>query len=770
MAKLIKINGGMAIEHGGKIYPPMGATIANTRVEALIKEDRVLVEPDYLRNLGESGIKVFFVICETDWMGKGCFEDMDKEIRTLLESVPDALIILRIGIHPSHQWVEEHMEECIKYSDGSYPKTGRAEGSFMGDYKGCYTLYSEKWAQEAGNQLKKTYLRLKEMPYFDRIGGFFMAAGLTSEWIQPGDHAIPAEGLYGDFSESMKREFSLYLREKYHTEENLRKAWRNENASFDDPEIPDLDKRYYAYDARNGPYGVDYAVKHRNSSGGGKLGDDFYKNPYHIGSFLNVDIAMDVFDFFQARAAGTTRSMKHLGSVVKGLSDDLLVGAFFGYYGATHFYNITNITSLYELLESDEVDVFSAPPVYQNRQKGGFEGQRCMLDSMRIHNKMFIVEDDTRTHAEVPEYCQELDIFSAEDTLNILKRNFGRNICDDQHGWWFDQHAGGGRYKFQEVYDLFRKQTEIAHKAYSLDRNKEHEIAFIYDEESTLMVSPKTSHDTIEYMRNYEVARIGAGVDMYYHNDMANPDMPDYKLYVFFNTYSLTDEERKQIKKKLSKNHATALFMYAGGAINPDKDVRLSADNMSDLLGISMEMDTEVRIPSFAVTGDHMATAGMDKGRSYGNLDRHLRQSIVHYSDWALGNNERSYLCPCFYSNDKDAEVLATFRETGKPALVLKELKDYNVLHCGTKVVRAEVIRSIAKYAGCHIYMDSDDVLFQNKNYVVVHASSTGKKTVKLPKRCSPYEVYEEKYYGTDTDVITCDMLLGETKMFYIGE
>ena len=64
--------------------------------------------------------------------------------------------------------------------------------------------------------------------------------------------------------------------------------------------------------------------------------------------------------------------------------------------------------------------------------------------------------------------------------------------------------------------------------------------------------------------------------------------------------------------------------------------------------------------------------------------------------------------------------------------------------------------------------MDSDDVLFQNQNYVVIHASSTGRKTVYLPKNCSPYEVYEKQYYGKDTDILECDMLLGETKMFYL--
>jgi len=772
MGRLIKHNGSPAIEHNGKIYPPMMATICN------VDNGKYIIDKEYLKNLGESGIKIYFLICDTEWIRPDAFEKLDEEVQILMEAVPDALIMLRIGLHPSDEWIEQNMEECVKYQDGTQPICYLNTESYYHHMPGCYTLYSEKWRVEAGKWLKKTYYRLMEKPYADRIVGVFFAAGSTSEWQQLGALAIIDDGLYGDFSEAMKREFSLYLREKYKTVDNLRKAWRDETASFDELRVPDIEKRMYSLDMRFDGCGVDYAVKHRNRRDGQKqtgksihkaLDRDFYENPNHIGSFLNVDRNMDVFDFFHSRAAGTTRSLSYFGEIIKSISDNLLTGAFYGNYGATRFYTNVSTPYVYELLKKGTIDIFSAPCVYQNRQRGGFEGQRCMYDSMRINGSMFVVEDDTRTHAEIAEYCQALDVFTAEDSINILKRNFGRNICDDLQGWWFDQHIGGGRYKFPEIYDLFKKQSEIAEKAYSLDRDKGHEIAFIYDEESVHMVAPKTTHDTIEYMRNYEIARIGAGVDIYYHNDMSNPDMPDYKLYVFFNTYCLTDKEREAIRKKLAKNHATALFMYASGVINPDADERFSEKNMTELLGMNIKMDKEVRTPLFRVTADHPVTDGMDKGRSYGDLDRHIKHSVIHVADWQIGNYERSYLCPYFYPEDDEATVIGSFRETGLPALTLKEQADYNVIHCGVKVVRAEVIRSIAEYAGCHIYMDSDDVLYQNKNFVVIHASASGKKTVKLPKNCSPYEVYEEKYYGQNTNTIECDMLFGETKMFYIG-
>lgn len=773
MGKLIQHNGSPAICHNGKIYPPMMATICN------VSNGKYIIDKEYLKNLGASGIKVYFLICDTEWIRPDAFEKLDEEMQILMEAVPDAIVMLRIGLHPSNEWIEKNMEECIKYSDGSFPTVFLATESYCAHMPGGYTLYSEKWRTEAGEWLKKTYYRLMEKSYADRIAGVFFAAGSTSEWQQLGGLNDCKNSVYGDFSESMKREFSLYLREKYKTVENLRKAWRDEVATFDELRVPDMEKRFYSLDMRYDECGVDYDIKFRNRKDGLKqrgkttrktLDDAFYENPNHIGSFLNVDKNMDVFDFFHARARGTTRSLSYFGEIIKNISDDLLTGAFYGNYGATLFYRNVSTPYVYELLRKGTIDIFSAPGVYQNRQKGGFEGQRCMYDSMRINGSMFVVEDDTRTHAEIPEVKQALDLFTAEDSINILKRNFGRNICDDLQGWWFDQHIGGGRYKFPEIYDLFKRQSEIAELSYSLDRDKGHEIAFIYDEESVHMVSPKTTHDTVEYMRNYEIARIGAGVDIYYHNDMSNPNMPDYKLYVFFNTYCLTDDEREAIRKKLAQNHSTALFMYASGVINPDAGTRFSPENMSELMGIDVKMDKEVRIPLFGIDSNHPAVSGMDKGRSYGDLDRHIKHSVIHIPDWQIGNYERSYLCPCFYAEDGEATVLGHFRETGLSALTMKDMRDYTSIYCPSKVVRAEVIRSIAEYAGCHIYMDSDDVMFQNKHFVVIHASGSGKKTIKLPNKCSPYEVYERAFYGHETDVIECDMLLGETKMFYVGE
>ena len=55
-----------------------------------------------------------------------------------------------------------------------------------------------------------------------------------------------------------------------------------------------------------------------------------------------------------------------------------------------------------------------------------------------------------------------MELFSMEDSLNVLKREFGRNICQNLQAWWFDQILGGRRYKHEDIYALFEKQQKIA--------------------------------------------------------------------------------------------------------------------------------------------------------------------------------------------------------------------------------------------------------------------------------------------------------------------
>jgi hypothetical protein len=418
------------------------------------------------------------------------------------------------------------------------------------------------------------------------------------------------------------------------------------------------------------------------------------------------------------------------------------------------------------VLDDPNVDFLAAPGVYEFRLPGGCTGQREVQDSFALRNKIYIVEDDVRTLAEGEYHKGLYQIYDMTDSLNVLKREFGRTLCEDVQSWWFDQIIGGRRYKYPEIYDLISKQQAIAREAYSQSRDKKSEIALIFDEESMQSVSFQTSRDTFELFRNYEMARIGAPVDQYYHNDMANPNMPSYKLYIFVNTYLLSAEEREVIKAKIKRDGAVALWLYAPGFIEPMADEKMSCEHMKALTGFNFEVINERYDAVFRWNGEeHEISSSFDKRALYGKFDRRRTMMLMSTNDPI--SRYDTYLDPFFRVADEDAKTLAYTLTTKEPSVSIKESPyGFTSIYYASKCIKSEVVREIARFAGCHIYTESDEVLYANNNYVTLHCDSTGRKTLRFNEPCSPYEVYEKKFYGEGVTEIEFDAYLGETKMF----
>lgn len=773
MARVENYNGYPAIMIEGKPYPPMMATIRTNNVTSM------QIDKEYYRNLGKSGIKIFFLICDTEWLKPEGFAMFREEAEALLEVVPDAYIMLRIGMHPTPEWCAENPDETMTYSDGVKRKMTLFTESYVADYPAMYSLASEKWRHDAGEALRDTVEKVKKLPYADRIIGYFFAAGGTSEWyyMTPTEYTSKSaktdtggweqvsefdwDNVYADLSPAFKKSFSKYLKETYGTTENMRRAWRDDTVSIEEPRIPDCEGRYVIN-------GVDYDMTPADKVYSNSNAASLPSNGTNVGHFLDIDKRCDVFDFFRAWHIGVAESVIHFGNVVKSISPELLTGAFYGSAGSHRAYSMGQIGAVTNILDSGVIDFLASPGVYENRQPGGFVGQRQVPDSYALKNRIFIVEEDARTHFDNPFFARHMNLFSMEDSINNLKRDFGRNICQNLHAWWFDQIIGGGRYKHPEIYSLFERQQEIAHESYEKNRLKNSEICFVYDEESYHVTSEETTLQMVELFRNYEIDIVGAPSDRYYHNDMADPNMPDYKIYFFMNVFYLTDKEREVIRKKLAKNHATAVFLYAQGLINPDREKKLSEDNMSSLMGIDIEMVNGVFSGKmkFDKTSENPVALAMDMGEIYGDFSRKLWLNCSSYM-----NDVRKCkvdLYPGLYARDGDGESIAHFLDTGAPSITIKDNGDFTAVYYASKHISANIVRELSRMAGVHIYCDSDDVLYANNSYLTFHAATSGKKRITLPKTETLKEVYSGKVYAKNSSTCEFELLKGETLMFEI--
>jgi hypothetical protein len=123
---------------------------------------------------------------------------------------------------------------------------------------------------------------------------------------------------------------------------------------------------------------------------------------------------------------------------------------------------------------------------------------------------------------------------------------------------------------------------------------------------------------------------------------------------------------------------------------------------------------------------------------------------------------------PLFYVNDPDVTVLGRSALTNKPVFVIKEIPGWTSIHIGVYPVLPSIFRSIARYAGVHIYDDKDDVLAVNESYFSIHSTVSGKRTITLPVKSDIYDLFKQKYAGKNTRKFQIDLAAPETRLFKI--
>lgn len=743
-AEVRPLNGSPAIFVDGKPIPPMTYMGYPT-------------SPGYVRALGESGIQIFFVWCDLEWYKRGSFEDLRKRANFILKNAPDAYLMMRTRLHPPLKWLKDNPNELVRYENGeTFKPVGSATHKEYEEI-GFYSMSSEKWRRDGGRAMLEFLDQLENAEFCRRVIGFFLCAGGTSEWYYPGPTVLGDH--YSGNSPAFRQTFGKLLREIYPGEKELREAWNDPTATFDNPKIPNVDDRLFS--RVDGMVMSAYLKDSRNIIAP--------ENPSNLGAFLNPDTHQYVADFYRAWNYGSADSVIYFADLIKKrTANTKLVGAFFGSWGCSHFHEQGRVSGVRRLLESGVVDFQSNPGTYENRIPGGVATQRSMNDSFKLRNCIYIIEDDTRTHLADELNRNFTATFTLEHSINKMKRDFGRNLSEDRHSWWFDQASGRGWYDHPELLALIKRQQEIAHKFYRLDRRISAEIAILFDEETSWYISHYTLIDLCHVWRDLEAHRIGAPVSFHLHDDFALDNMPEYKLYIFLEGFVFPDRARKVITQKLKKDNKTILWIYAPGVINHDRKPRFSLHHIRDLTGMKVGMEKGPVWPACKIVSDG---GGMLKSvptdREYGYLDRDMFGDVAAVQPPGPARNTLLY--PFFYGDDPAAKVLARFTANNRPALIARDFGNWRSIHACFKAVRSDILRAIAGYAGCHVYIETDDIFYASKHFITLHASIDGDKKIRLPKPSHPFEIYERKSYGQGTKEIRFHLKRGETKTFYLA-
>ena len=664
-----------------------------------------------IRNCEEAGLIQVLSLLDIDWE-KGPagvnLAELDHQVRQVLKNAPNANIIL---CPDSTGTLSPKQWSHYNPSERYVNDLGESDiKSYGGAMKTFPSMASQKWQQDMDEMLVRVVEHVRKSDYANRVIGYWLSG---YEWFQ-------WEWSYGDrmdYSVHMRDAFRKWLQEKYGNVEALRKAWSSNSVLFDTVEIPSTADRR-------------------------KTADGVFRDPA---------ASQNVIDFVKFYSDLVADVLIRQGKAVKTASGkNTLTCSFYGY--TTLFFDgisreTSGHSSLKRALESGYLDFTISPSdgYAFERGIGGTGGYNVVPGTLTLHNSIFTNEPDFRTHWA----GQDIErTNTTRDDINIFRREFAMNLTNLVASQWYDFSTGYqlGDARLTKELARLKKVTQFAQK---IDRAPYSEgMAVIVSEDvSSYIGTDKFLFDGgLLYHQRWLFFRTGMPHTYYLMSDLASPKMPDYKLYLFVNAFKLTEQEKAMIRSKCMRSGSVVMFVYAPGYVD---EHGLSVENMKAFLGINIaKMD-----------GDVEAKININADAKYVWL-KDSSGIVYGQSIWS----------PMFYVDDSTANTLGTYTGTGKSGLAYKDFGDYKVVYSGACLLPPDLLRAVGRLAGCHVYLDTNDALYADKNFVSVHAKASGVKKIKLPAKADVYDLINHRVVARNVDSLEVYMNGNETALFYVGK
>jgi hypothetical protein len=687
----------------------------------------------------EGGIEIFNFYLRFPWSGpeEWDFSRVDEKLDEYRSIDPNALFLPRILLTPGDWFGEMYPDEITQRDDGS------PAGMFG---RGPHPSFASETYRELSHKLMKAFITHLEEKYGDSIIGYQVGNGFGGEWLPfnsfwevRGDRPHPTKFGVEDYSPASIKAFRAWLRKKYGSEvEALRKAWGDGNVTFESAEAPDEVARYSTTK----------------------------------GIFFDPAVSSQVPDFLMYFNDSVADVLLENARWVKEITNrKKIVGSF---YGAI-WLNFPNLSSnkagqlaLTRVLASEDIDFICSPYTYDNKYVGGPHNAQSLPEAANLHGKLYLSETDTETHLTQRQWRWGDSLHNPEtweDTKGLLIRDFGYVFTKGIGLWWTDLF--GGTFNDKQITGLMAQLKQIDVDNLKVDKSSTAEIAVILDESSFTYCGDGEPifNAWLTAQKQWELGYMGMPWEPHLLSDMDNPQLKDFKVYIFLNTIRVSAEQRAAIHARLSRNNATAVWVYATGYIDDSCDVA----SMSALTGIRLAEDMSAGELHVDVTNRaHPLMQGLREGLSYGT-DVRVDEIVRYYDHQVYLKDPRDpglhrdlpgfRVSPRFYSVDPEATVLGKLGAgIDKPGLVVKEMAGWRSIYSGAPILPASLLRGIAGQAGVHIYSDADDIVTANRNFLCIYAPKGGKRIVRLPERATVVDLIDGRTIAENVSEFDLEM------------
>ena len=703
----------------------------------------------YMRKFAESGHRIFFATHIRDWSKPEAeyWRVVDEKVRTILGYREDVYLILGMYLGCGPEWAEAHPGHVAHDEKGPLWAPGRQWETGMETVP--YSLFSREFEKEGVRQVRAHCEFARRHPLGDRIIGFFVEAGAAQEWIPfPRPHQM-------DYAPVVTEGFQGWLERKYRTDGRLRKAWRDGRVTLETATPPTWEEQQRPtrgdfFDPAKGRRVIDFQRCYMES-----IGD---------------------------RILAACRTARRHG-------EGRLVGIFHEppmEVGARDH-------EWQRVIEDPNIDFYAGPTCYESRKAGMPTPVHHLVDSLRLYNKLFFTEEDTRPHTFKHRARRSMHATTRGESRETISRTILNTFAKGVLGWYWDFQWQW----FTEPW-FFRMFEELQRVGAAVQRARPRsaaEVAVFVDEASIAYTRGDNPllNNMCHRLMIHEMNRIGCPHDIYLFDHVRRSDLPEYKLYVFLNAVRASGAQRRAVKR-LRRDGKVLFFPHASGFINEAAKAPASVKNMADLIGMDFkEYDARRQAVVMTTDRDHPLVNALPVGHTFGQFPRMLRTSLMGGTadDWLVPPMHP--ISPVFCVDDAEAETLgyyvmddlpepvATSRRRAKPArrddayavgFAAKDGGDWTSVYAGVTAMTAELLRGVAKFAGAHVYLDTDDMLYANSRMIVLHTNwrPGRERTIRLPRRTNVYNLLDGgKQVAAGVREFTIPVKPKTTYAFFLG-
>ncbi|MBM4039573.1 MAG: hypothetical protein FJ290_13775 [Planctomycetes bacterium] len=652
-------------------------------------------------------------------------------------------------------------------------------------------IASPVWNEKVCGLVRDFAAWLKTTRWAPRIIGFMLNAGSTEEWLVFDTDETTRGRYHGVYT----REFRRWLRSTYEDESALRAAWSDPKASFHTAACPTGHMRKGSHIW--GPFSLRDPAAERPAI-------DYYR-------FLNTTLADHLIAVCRAAKEGA--------------ATPILCGGFHSYLwwetGVYSYIQEYGHGLIQRLKESQWVDFVSDITSYDGRYPGGPSGYLGLPHSLNLSGKLHYTEVDLVTVAAIPDsrfQIPDSNLQSAicnrqsahlpdklwkwdlnfcgrdmEEQVALLQREHAHNLITGTPYWWFDIRCRN--YTPPPIVAALRKLSDIGKQAVEWDRRSISQVAFVCSED-TPMFQAAMSGDLIRFelechhpllldlaARQWGLA--GVPYDVYELHDLAHPDFPgaQYRLLIFVNCAYVPPRAAEGIRRWQSGDRVFC-WTYAAAVIGrsssssdctPSRRFQYLREGKQ---GLGHEPCPSTLPKVLEPSGgqwrlDPAIGADLVGMRLGWKRERRQIRVLVDESGYGItqGGEKLSFgtegsVGPVFFADDPEACVFGRLRDGGEAAFALQHHDGWRSVYLAMLNFGPQLLRNLARFAGAHVWCESDDVVYANRSLVCLHTASAGEKLIRLPQPAIVTDLWTGERSPEPTDAIRLSLPAFRTRLW----